>query len=173
MRYFLTFCIIALSSCGSAVITDYDTSADFGGYTSYDFYPGIESGLGELDEKRVMKAIDSLLTERGMVKQVTPDLLVNFFVSEQLAPSRSTIGIGIGGGGRNMGVGVSGGIPIGGNTIEQRFTLDFVDRVNDRLVWQGVADSDLSERASAAEKEAYYYVLLKKILKKYPPANTK
>lgn len=165
--------LLMLMSCGSAVITDYDSGTDFSAYKTYDFYPDIESGLNRLDEDRVKRSLDSLLPEYGLVRSTLPDLLLNFYVHEQLIPSRSSIGIGIGGGGRNVGVGVSGGVPIGGNKIEQRLTFDFIDRSMDRLIWQAVIESTLPERATTEQKGRHYFDVTSKILKEYPWPHTK
>lgn len=170
MKSFLVlFALILLISCGTTVGIDYDKQTDFSQYTSYNFYPGIESGLNELDDKRIKQATDSLLQARGFVKSETPQLYINFYASETISNSRNTIGIGIGGGGRNVGVGISGGIPIGGRVINQQLTVDFIDASKDDLVWQAVADGELKEKATPEQKEAYYAKVLLKILNKYPP----
>jgi hypothetical protein len=168
---FLFLCTVSflLVSCGAGVGIDYDKDTDFSQYTTYNFFPPIESGLNELDNKRIMQLTDSLLQQRGFVKSETPQLHINFFARETLTNSRNTIGIGIGSGGGNVGVGVSGGIPIGGRVINQQFTFDFIDTTGDNLVWQAVAEGELRERATPKQKEAYYEELLQKILKKYPP----
>jgi hypothetical protein len=158
-----------LLSCGATVGVDYDEAIDFSTYTTYDFYPSIDSGLSDLDDKRVMKVADSLLQERGFVKSETPQLYVNFFANEYLSDSANTLGIGIGGGGGNVGVGAGGGIPIGGRVINQQLTFDFIDVAKDDLVWQAVAEDEYKEKASPAKKARYYWGLLAKILKEYPP----
>ena len=94
----------------------------------------IDSGLNDLDDKRIQQATDSLLQERGFIKSETPQLYVNFFARESISNSRNTLGIGIGGGGGTVGVGVSGGIPIGGRVVNQQFTMDFIDVSKDDLV---------------------------------------
>jgi hypothetical protein len=68
-----------------------------------------------------------------------------------------------------VGVGVSGGIPVGGNVVNQRLTIDFIDAAKDELIWQAIADGELKEKSSAARKESYYWSVLTKIMKKYPP----
>jgi hypothetical protein len=162
------FCLF-LFSCGTTVGIDYDNATDFTQYTTYNFYPDIQSGLNELDDKRIMRVTDSIMQLRGFSKSDTPQLFVNFFASEVLSNSRNTIGIGIGGGGRNVGGGISGGIPIGGKMINQQLTVDFIDVTKDDLVWQAVADGDYKEKASPRQKEVYYASVIAKILKKYPP----
>ncbi len=160
---------IFLVSCGTTVAVDYDKKIDFSKYNSYNYFPTIDSGLNELDDNRIMQITDSLMQQRGFIKSKTPQLYINFFARENLSNSRNTIGIGIGGGGGNLGVGVSGGIPIGGKVINQQLTIDFIDTEKDDLVWQAVADGEMKERATPLQKEAYYIAVIQKILAKYPP----
>lgn len=169
MRLFLLIVLTTcLVSCGSAVV-DYDEGANFNAYSTYNYYPTIDSGLSELDNKRIIRAADSLLQLQGMTKSDRPQLYVNFYAKEIITNSRNTIGIGIGGGGRRGGVSVGGGIPIGGREVEQQFTLDFIDVMNDNLVWQGVLDARFKEKASPRQREMHYFKVLQKIVKKYPP----
>jgi Domain of unknown function (DUF4136) len=170
MKYLvsLLLCLLFIS-CGTTVGIDYDETTDFSQYQTYNFYPTIDSGLSDLDDKRIMQATDSLLQERGFVKSETPQLYVNFYARESISNSRNTIGIGVGGGGGNVGVGVSGGIPIGGRVVNQQLTVDFIDVAKDDLVWQAVADGEYKEKASPSQKETYYYDAVSKMLKKYPP----
>lgn len=160
---------MTLVSCGAIVSTDYDQEVDFSRYKTYNFYPTIESGLNELDDKRIMYVTDSLLQARGLTKSNTPDLFINFFAQETLNDSRNTIGIGFGGVGRNVGGSVSGGIPIGSTQINQVLTMDFIDVMRDDLVWQAVSDGNYREKATPEKKEAYYRAVIQKILKQYPP----
>ncbi len=171
MKYLFFLLIPILVSCGSTVAVDFDDQTNFTSFSSYNFYPTIESGLNDLDDKRIMFAIDSLMAQKGFQKSENPQLLVNFFVKEILTSSRNTLGIGIGGGGGNVGIGVSGGIPIGGREIEQQFTLDLIDANNDALIWQGVLDGRYKEKSTPLQKERYYEAIIQKILKKYPPAS--
>ncbi len=160
---------ILLASCGASVAVDYDNQVDFSKYNSYNFFPTIDSGLNALDDGRIIQITDSLLQQRGFVKSETPQLYINFYARESISSSRNTIGIGIGSGGGNVGVGVSGGIPIGGNVLNQRLTMDFIDVEKDDLVWQAVAEGEMKERATPQQKEAYYALIIQKILNKYPP----
>lgn len=170
MKYFLLILASSLLiACGTSVGIDFDKETNFSQYATYNFYPSLDSGLSELDDKRIIKATDSLLQLRGFIKSESPQIYVNFFASESVSNSRNTIGIGIGSGGRNGGVGVSGGIPIGGRVVNQQLTLDFIDVAKDDLVWQAVADAEYKEKASPTKKDAHYDEVIAKILKKYPP----
>ncbi|MDP2686093.1 MAG: DUF4136 domain-containing protein [Aequorivita sp.] len=160
-----------LVSCGATVAVDYDQQVDFSKYTTYNYFPNIDSGLNGLDDKRIMQITDSLLQQRGFLKSETPQVYINFYARESISNSRNTIGIGIGSGGGNVGVGVSGGIPIGGKILNQQLTMDFIDVENDDLVWQAIADGEMKERATPQQKEGYYVSIIQKIVARYPPDN--
>ncbi len=170
-KLILFVCAGLLISCGAAVSYDYDKETDFSKYTSYNYFPVMESGMSELDDLRIMKATDSILKERGFTKSENPQFYINFYSKEFTSASRNTIGIGVGGGGRNTGIGVSGGIPIGGRQVNQQLTMDFIDATRDALFWQALIESDFKERATPQQKEVHYYNTIQKALKKYPPTS--
>jgi len=170
MRYIpFILLILILVSCGSVVHYDYERSTDFSRYSSYNYYGEIESGLNQLDNNRIKRAIDSILQKRGFAKSNSPDFLINFYASEAITNSGSSIGIGVGGGGGNVGVGVSGGIPIGGNSILQKMTIDLVDTERDKLFWKAIVESKYGEKANPEQKTEHYNRLMLKIVKNYPP----
>lgn len=166
---YLLLLSILLAACGATVKIDYDSQADFSKYRTFDFYPEIESGLNELDDHRIIRITDSLLQLQGWSRSENPQMLINFYANERLMHSGSTIGLGMGSTGGNVGIGVSGGIPIGGYKVNQQLTMDFVDAEKDELVWQAQAVGQMRERISPEGKEAYYLKIIQKILSKYPP----
>lgn len=162
--------ITILTSCGASVSIDYDKETDFTEFTTYQFYSDIDSGLNQLDDKRIMKAIDSSLLKRNFQKTDYCRFYINFYADEIISNSRNTLGIGVGGGGGNVGVGVSGGIPIGGRVVNQKLTIDIIDAsMGQSLAWQAVIEGELKEKASPKEKEAYYFSVIDKALRKFPP----
>ncbi len=170
MKHFLfliTACI--LISCGATVNYDYDSQTYFSGYKSYNYYPNISSELSNLDNIRIMKATDSILQSRGFEKSDSPQFLINFFAKEFISQSNTTIGSGVGGGGHNGSVGVSGGVPVGGDIINQKLTFDFIDEKEDKLFWQAIGSDELKVKANPLQKDAYYFELISKILKGFPP----
>lgn len=167
--YFFILCSVMLISCGSTVGIDYDTEKDFSKYITYNFYSDLKTGLSELDENRIIKITDSLLQEKGMVKSDNPQLLINFYSSEYVSRSRNTIGVGLGSVGRSTSMGVSTGIPVGGNEINQQLTVDFIDATRDALVWQAKTEGSFKEKATPEQRESHYQKTLTKIFKKYPP----
>lgn len=161
--------LVLLSSCGAAIAYDFDTEKDFTTFTTYNFYPSISSGLSELDDNRIYKITDSILQNKGFVKSQTPQLLVNFYSEEFTSRSRNTIGIGVGNTGRNTSVGVSGGIPIGGDEVNQTLTIDIIEEKSDMLVWQAIANGSYKAKATPQQKDIYYTKTLVKLFKPFPP----
>lgn len=158
-----------LISCGATVSYDYDSQTNFSKYKTYNFYPNISSGLSNLDNVRIMKATDSILQMRGFKKSETPQFLINFFAKEFVSQSNTSIGFGVGSGGHNGSVGVSGGIPVGGDIINQNLTFDFIDEKEDELFWQAVGSDKLKVKANSLQKSIYYFELIDKILIGFPP----
>ena len=166
----LLIILLFLCSCGATYTVDYEKGKDFTQFTNYQFWPDIDSGLSELDDKRIRRAIDSVLQTRNMTKTESNQFYVNFYARETLAESRNSLGIGIGSGGGNVGVGVSGGIPIGGPVIQQQLTIDIIEAsANQDLVWQVVINGNMKEKSNPEQWESYYYKVIMNALKKFPP----
>lgn len=166
--YSLLF-LVLLCSCGATVTYDYDTEKDLTTYSTYNFYPSISSGLSEFDENRIFKYTDSILQKKGFEKSQNPQFLVNFYGEEFISRSQNTIGIGVGSSGRNSAVGVSGGIPIGGDEVNQQLTIDIIDTKTDLLIWQAKANGDYNAKANPKQKNHFYSNILSKIFKPFPP----
>ena len=161
--------ILLMISCGTSTVVDYDPETDFKSYTTYGSYPILDSGLSDLDDKRIIQLCDSIMQSKGFIQSKRPDLHINFYASEFLDMNRSTIGIGVGGGGRNGGIGVSGGVPVGSQKIEQKLTFDIIDVKMDKLIWQGVVNKKYPLKATAKQMDAHYQTAVWAIFSKFPP----
>ena len=78
--------IFFLTSCQSVrVIADYDKVAPFETYKTFGFHKeGVDRvEISDLDKRRVLRAIETALLEKGFTKSDNPDLLVNFFTKEK------------------------------------------------------------------------------------------
>ena len=172
MKRFLLFCVVipALIGCGSSAVVDFDQARDFSAYSTYEFYPSLKSGLHPLDEQRMMRALDSVLSVKGIERSIVPELLVNFYVEDYMTESNSSLGISIGGGSGNVGYGVSGGVPLGGGDIRQLVTLDVIDADEDVLIWQGVIGTRLREQSSPDRKEIRFQEVAVQLLEQFPPS---
>ena len=165
----LLFCVL-ISSCNSPrAVYDYDQQAEFSQYNTYNIFPEFNSGLSQLDERRLLSSLENALQEENLSEAANPDLYLNVYTEEFREPSRNSLGVGVGGGGGNVGVGVSGGIPIGGPETYLKLTFDLIDARNDALVWQAVVESRFDLNASPEKRQKRFHKIVQKALKGYPP----
>lgn len=171
MRYLLSIVLIVLlASCSSVKVNyDYDKTVDFSSYSTYNYYSDMQSGLSQLDEKRLLNALDSTLKAKGYRLAEEPELFINIISNEYRSAPNNNVGVGLGGGGRNVGGGISVGLPLGGPNIQRSIQIDLVDAQRDALVWQAVAESGLRENASPSVREDKLRAVVKKVFSKFPP----
>ncbi|MER3317998.1 MAG: DUF4136 domain-containing protein [Allomuricauda sp.] len=171
MRYLLSIVLVfTLTSCSSVKVNyDYDKAVDFSNYSTYNYYSDMQSGLNQLDERRLLRALDSTLKSRGYRLAEEPELFVNIISNEYRSAPRNNVGVGIGGGGRNVGGGISVGLPLGGSNLQRSIQFDLVDAQRDALVWKAVAESGLRDNASPSVREDKLRAIVKKVFSKFPP----
>lgn len=166
----LLFLIILMVSCGATQVNyDYDKNTDFSAYTTYGYFTDIETGLSQLDERRLMNAMDATLQSKGLLFSEEPDMLINIYSMVLRAQSNNAVGVGLGGGGGAVGGGISVGIPVGGPNLSREVKIDLVDAKKDLLIWQAISESTYREEDTPAEKEKKMQELVVKIFEKYPP----
>lgn len=164
--------VFLVSSCASIRVNyDYEKTTDFSKYKTYNYYRDIETGMNEFDTKRLLAAIDANLQSKGLTFSETPDFFINIQSSEYQNNQRNTVGVGLGGGGRNVGGGLSVGIPIGQSNINRRIIIDFIDENKGGLFWQAVSESSYNPKASPEKREATIKAIVEKVLIQYPPEN--
>ena len=175
--------LLFLSSCSSVrVLSDYDKEANFGTYKSYAFYKtGIDKAqVSDLDKKRILRAIEAEMTNRGFVKSENPDLLVAIFTKEkeEVDVFNNNLGWGWGGWGWGPGFGWGwgpgwGGAGWGGSQVSTRtegsLYIDLVDAKTKELVWQGKGVGNLGNISNIEKKEARIREFVSEILMQYPP----
>ena len=161
---FLVTVTLLLCSCSvPKIVYDYDKEAHFNLYKTFAFYPDIMLNMNQLDSTRVIQQVENTLLLKGFKKSSSPDVFINI-VSEQFeTPRNNSIGIGLGTGGRNVSVGVSGGIPIRSNKLTQIFKVDLIDTSRDVLIWQGIYEGKFSKRISPEAKMEYLKIIFEKI----------
>ncbi|MDP5061814.1 MAG: DUF4136 domain-containing protein [Maribacter sp.] len=167
---FFSVVLLVLTSCGSARVNyDYDNQTDFTAYATYNYFGDMETGLSELDEKRLMDALDATLGEKGYQFAEEPDIFINIKSSVFKSQPANNVGVGLGGGNGGIGGGVSIGIPVGGPKMTRELQIDFVDSNKDMLIWQAVSESPFREGDTPQEKSEKLQVVVDKIFSKYPP----
>ena len=171
MKPLLTLVLaFSLMGCASTNVNyDYDKQTDFSAYTTYNYYPDMNTGMNELDAKRLLDAIDSYMKTKGILLAEEPDFYVNIKSTTYQSPSNSSIGFGIGGGGSNVGGGVSMGVPVGQDNMDRRIQFDFVDRQKDAMFWQAISEGSFKPNSTPEAREAYFKNTVEKVFSKYPP----
>ncbi|TPN84021.1 DUF4136 domain-containing protein [Aquimarina algicola] len=171
MKYIgFLFLALMMVSCGSTqTVYDYDEQQDFSVYKTFAFYPEMNSGLSELDQKRLLAVTEEAMNAKGLVFSNTPDIFVNFKTERNKTSSRNSIGVGVGSGGRGVNIGIGGAIPIGGSQTYLKLTMDFVDASKDQLIWQAVSEKQFYPNASPNTRTQFFQRIVAKALAKYPP----
>ncbi|MDQ7918353.1 DUF4136 domain-containing protein [Mesonia sp. MT50] len=171
----LTLVTLLVTSCSSVkVATDYDEAVDFDQYQSFAFYkPGIDKAeISDLDKKRILRAIEVELTQKGLVKSTNPSLLVSIFTKSNTNVDiyRNNYGYGYGYGWRPYYYGGMGRETVSTST-EGTLYIDFIDAAKKELVWQGMGTGVLSQDREAKIERIKEIVL--EVMKKYPPGTDK
>lgn len=156
--------IFSLGGCasGANILYDYDHSADFGAYRTYNFIEGAGPDSGDYQSffsRYMIDAITHEMEKRGYTKSDNPDLLVNFNavladktkISTSPAPM-APMGAGYYGyrggyyGGWGVGYGYATETHVSQYT-EGTFNIDIVDNVKKQLVWEAVGVGRVSDEA--------------------------
>lgn len=171
MKRILCLVIVALLfSCNAIRVNyDYDKEVDFSNYTTYNYYPAMQTGLSELDTKRLLDAVDAEMQAKGIRLTEEPDFFINIESNSFQKPKNSSVGVGLGGSGRHLGGGLSVGIPVGRPNVQRQIRFDFVDKENDKLFWQAESQSPFKENVSPQERDKNLQALAAKVFAKYPP----
>ena len=177
--------LLILSSCVSVrVVADYDREKDFKEYNTYAFYKtGIDKAqISDLDKKRILRAIETEMTNRGFTKSQEPDILVSIFTKEreQVDVFNNNFGWGWGGfGWGGWGWGYNpwlwgpgwGGAwgPTVSTRTEGSLYIDLIDAKDKELVWQGRGVGTLNNTKNIEKKEERIRKFVAEILSEYPP----
>ena len=174
-KLFILLCLGILISCSSVkVVSDYDTKVDFSTYKTFAFYKkGIDkASVSDLDKKRIMRAIENELIEKGFTKSENPDLLISIFTKsrEQVNVTDNNLGYGFGWGYNPWFFG-STNLNINQYT-EGTLFIDFIDKNKNELIWQGIG-SGAMKMSNIDKKEERINEFVNKIILAYPPNQKK
>jgi hypothetical protein len=177
----LVFSVLLITSCSSVkVVSDYDAKVDFTKYKTFAFFkPGIDKAkISDLDKKRILRAIESELLALGFTKSETPDFLVSIFTKSRekvnVNQNQNNFGYGYGYGwgwnpwmmnGMNTNVNIS-------QYTEGTLFIDFIDKEEKELVWQGIGTGAL-RMENRDKKEERIKEFVKEIISRFPPGSEK
>ena len=169
LKPLLLLVIFAFTSCATVrVASDYDREANFDNYNSFAFYkPGIDKAkISDLDKKRILRAIQSQMTAKGMTKSESPALLVSFFTKEKERVDVYNSHYGYGWGWNPWYYGGYGSHV--SRSTEGSLYIDLIDAKTNELVWQGVGTANLVTH-DMDKKEERIREIVQEILAVYPP----
>ena len=166
----LTFGILAFSSCSSLkVASDYDKTADFSKYKTFEYYGWSEESdkiLNRFDKERIEAAFGAEFAKRGLqLVKDNGDMVVSLFivVDQKTSTTAYTNHYGMGGYGYGPGWGWYGGysaMGMGQSTttyseqdyMEGTLVVDVFDKADKKLIWQGVGTKTVDENPNTREK---------------------
>ena len=161
---------VLVTSCGSVRVNyDYEPTTNFSQYKTYNYFSDMQMGMSELDAKRFLDILDAQLKQKGLELSATPDFFIDIKSSEYQNPQRSAVGVGVGGTGRNVGGGISIGLPVGQSNVNRQITIDFVDGNKNGLFWQAVTESSFNPKATPEKREIILKQVITKALEGFPP----
>jgi hypothetical protein len=171
--------VLALAGCSTMTVsTDYDRSASFTAYKTFDFIPAPEV-KNPLIRARVEDAIVKQLTAKGLTRSSeNPDLLISGHakLSSETHFDTTSFGYGMGGwGGGYWGGYGYGGMGMGSSTTVARevpvgtLIIDLVDAKAKKLVWQAVANDTIDQNASADARDYKINKAMERIFAGFPP----
>jgi hypothetical protein len=160
-RVFLMLLAFSIAGCASGpdIRSDYDRTANFGAYNTYNFVDGAGPDYGEyqsLFTKFVIEAVTLEMEKRGYAKSNNPDLLVNFGARLDDKIDVRTTSAPMTGGyygyrGGAYGYGAWGGYGYATEThvseyTEGTFNIDVIDAKRHQLVWEAVGIGRVSDK---------------------------
>lgn len=167
---YLPIVLLLIYSCAGVQLNyDYDRAYDFRLIKTYGFDSQMQSGLSELDHKRLIRILDSTLIARGYTYSETPQFLIDIKSETYRDQNGQNVGVGLGGIGGNLGGGVSIGLPINRTTIRRMITLNLVDFESNNLIWQATTDAIFKEKVTPNIREAQLRRVVLKSLSRFPP----
>lgn len=168
-RIAFLFVILLFVSCGSFVDYDYEKNTDFSRYKTYNYFTDINTGFSGLDNKRLYRVLDTKLKTMGFTKSDNPSFRIDIQSGEVTNRVNNNVGVGIGGTGRNVGGGLSIGLPIGNTTTLREVSIEFVDDSSSGVFWQAVTTISQQSKNTPEKREAAFAKLVEKVFSKYPP----
>jgi hypothetical protein len=170
--YIFALSILLLTSCSSVQVhSDFEKGVDFSKYQTYAFQKSSidKVEISDIDKRRILRALEKNLSEKGFTKSEQPQFLVSFFTKEREQVDVWQNNMAWGGG---WGWGPWWGPGWGGTQVssytEGTLYIDIIDASTKELIWQGYGVGALNPRAKNKEERIHQFVL--EILKKYPPS---
>ncbi len=176
MKKLITIGLLAsMMACSTTKVSyDYDKQADFSQYQTYSYSEAAtDLPIQELNQARLLRAIDQEMTARGFTKSESPDVLVDLHVrAEQKRDATATTTYNGGMYGNPWRWGYGGGFSTTqvnvNEYVEGTLFINVVDTEMEKIVWQGIGTKTLSEDISPEKREENINKAVSKIFENYP-----
>ncbi|MBK1885235.1 MULTISPECIES: DUF4136 domain-containing protein [unclassified Marinobacter] len=162
---------LLITGCASNVVTDYNSAAVFGNYSTWAFMPDTgKTSFISLDGSRVQNAVERELNIKSMRKVAEPeaDLLVSWRIVEEDRLEQSGVGVGLGFGTGNFGWGISSPPPVR-EVKEGKLVVELVDTSSKEVVWRASSRRYLNEQQSPEKRGKLIDEVVAEMFTKYPP----
>ncbi len=164
---------LLLGCSGYSVNYDYDVTASFGRYRTFDYYTTKKGtgGTTSLMDKRVRAAVEKELQAKGFAMETRsdPDFLVTYYPVVKDRKVRTTTRVGVGWGYRP----VYGRVETTTSQVkhykEGTIVIEIVDFKSNQMIWQGAAVGALTGLASPDDADEVVPKAVRDILAKFPP----
>lgn len=169
-RLCLALLLCLLAGCGPVRVQfDYERQADFSNYSSYNFASDLETGLSDLDQRRLLEAVKRTLENRGYRLSEEPDLILGIYSNLYRDPNQGSVGFGVGGTGGDIGGGVSVGVPMNMGQLQREIVFEMIDARQGRTLWQAVSTDRFDEAASPRKREERLQAIADRVFEGFPP----
>ncbi len=163
-----------LGACpGYNVTYDYDVTASYGRYKTFDYYTSKKGtgGTTSLMDKRVRAAVEKELQAKGftMETKADPDFLVTYYPIVQERKVRTTTHLGWGWGYRPFYGRVGTSTSQVHHYKEGTIVIEIVDFKTNQMIWQGAAAGALTGLNNPEDADEVVPRAVRDILSKFPP----
>ena len=168
---------IFLCSCSSVTVShDYDVTANFSQYKTFDWVPGEQPKTGDIRvdnpflDNRIRAAVVRIMVEKGYRKATTdkPDLLVAYNLTIRSKIESDTVSTSVGYGGYPYWGGVGFETRIR-EYDEGMLVIDLGDASENKLIWRGTGTRRITNQASPEKTTEIVNKTVTEILAHFPP----
>ena len=169
--------VLLLWCCSPVMVSlDYDLSADFDKYRTFDWYPGPQPKTGDvrvdspLLDGRIRTAVTDTMLAKGYqrVNDGRPDFFLAYHLTIRSKIEADTFNTGIGFGGYPYWGGVGYETRIR-EYDEGMLIVDVIDVATDKLVWRGTGTRRVTETSDPEKTTRVVNQTVAEILAQFPP----
>lgn len=160
-----TLAILGTPAAAQDVTYDFDKSADFSSFRTYQWVPGTNL-VDEFNHRRIVEAVDAQLLAKGLRPAAAgeqPDVLVAYYAGIRTDLEVNGTSLGWVGGPRPVSARVEE-VPVG------TLIVNIYNAKTRGILWRGVATKELDVKANPEKREKHINKAAAKLFRNYPPS---